>query len=41
MWRLVAYLLQAFTAEAAGPLPAPPTGREMYQALLRLQPSRD
>jgi hypothetical protein len=39
--RLVAYLLQAFAAEAAEPLPAAPTGQEMYRALLRLQPSRD
>lgn len=36
--RLVAYLLQAFAAEAAGPLPAPPTTPEMYRALIRLQP---
>ncbi len=39
--RLVAYLLQAFAAEAARPLPPPPSGQQMYRALLRLQPRRD
>jgi len=39
--RLVAYLLQAFAAKAARPLPAPPSEQQMYRALLRLQPSRD
>ncbi len=34
--RLVGYLLQAFAAE--GPLPSPPTPRQMHRALLRLQP---
>jgi AcrR family transcriptional regulator len=34
--RLVGYLLQAFAAEAAGPLPEPPTPQRMYRALLRL-----
>ena len=41
--RLVAYMLQAFSAEAAGPLPPPPAPRRMYRALHRLQkghPSR-
>jgi AcrR family transcriptional regulator len=36
--RLLAYLLQAFTADAAQPLPAPPTPQQMYRALLRLNP---
>jgi hypothetical protein len=31
----VAYLLQAFAADAAAPLPDPPTPRQMYKALLR------
>jgi AcrR family transcriptional regulator len=39
--RLVAYLLQAFASEAARPLPPPPSERQMYRALLRLQPQRD
>jgi AcrR family transcriptional regulator len=34
--RLVGYLLQAFAAEAAHPLPAPPTPKQMYQALMRV-----
>lgn len=38
--RLVAYLLQSFAAEAAAPLPEPPTPAEMYRALLRLQPTK-
>lgn len=33
--RLVGYLIQSFTAEAAQPLPAPPTQRQLYQALMR------
>jgi len=37
--RLVAYMLQAFSAEATEPLPAPPTPRRMYRALHRLQRS--
>jgi AcrR family transcriptional regulator len=36
--RLVAYLIQAFAADAAEPLPDPPAPRRMYRALLRLQP---
>ena len=36
--RLVGYLLQAFDARAAGPLPDPPSPRRLYRALLRLQP---
>jgi len=36
--RLVAYLLQAFTAIAAGDLPPPATPRRMYRALTRHQP---
>jgi AcrR family transcriptional regulator len=39
--RLVAYLLQAFAAGPDEPLPAPPTPRQMYRALLRLQPKED
>jgi AcrR family transcriptional regulator len=38
--RLVAYLLQSFAAEAARPLPDPPTPRQMYRALIRLQPDQ-
>jgi AcrR family transcriptional regulator len=34
--RLVGYLLQAFAAEASDPLPQPPTRRQMFRALLRL-----
>jgi len=34
--RLVGYLIQAFAAEAAQPLPDPPTRTQMYRALLRL-----
>jgi AcrR family transcriptional regulator len=33
--RLVAYLLQACAATAAGPLPDPPAPRRMYRAMLR------
>lgn len=33
--RLVGFLLQSFAAEAAQPLPDPPTPRQMYRALLR------
>ena len=36
--RFVAYLEQAFAATNAGPLPDPPTGREMFRAMVRLQP---
>jgi AcrR family transcriptional regulator len=35
--RLVAYMLQAFSSEASGPLPAAPTPGRMYRALHRLQ----
>jgi AcrR family transcriptional regulator len=38
--RLVAYLVQAFAASAAAPLPDPPSPGQMYRALLRLQPKR-
>jgi AcrR family transcriptional regulator len=34
--RLVGYLTQSFAAEAAQPLPDPPTHRQMYRALMRL-----
>ena len=36
--RRVAYLLQAFAASAARPLPPAPTPRRMYRALRRLHP---
>jgi AcrR family transcriptional regulator len=36
--RLVGYLLQSFAAEAARPLPDPPTMSQMYRALMRLAP---
>jgi hypothetical protein len=35
--RLVDYMLQAFSAEATGPLPTPPTPGRMYRALHRFQ----
>jgi AcrR family transcriptional regulator len=35
--RLVAYLVQAFSADNAAPLPPPPTQRRMYRALVRFQ----
>lgn len=36
-WKqMVGYLIQAFAAEAAQPLPGPPTHQQMYRALLRL-----
>lgn len=39
--RLVGYLIQSFAAEAARPLPDPPTASEMYRALTRLpRPTR-
>jgi AcrR family transcriptional regulator len=34
--RLVGYLIQSFAAEAAHPLPDPPTPTQMYRALMRL-----
>jgi AcrR family transcriptional regulator len=37
--RLVAYFLQAFAAEAAHPLPDPPTPEQMHRAQLRIQRS--
>ena len=33
---LIGYLLQAFAAPGAAPLPPPPSTRQMYQAILRL-----
>src|SRR5215216_6874731 len=36
--RLVGYLIQSFAAEAAQPLPDPPTTTQMYRALMRLSP---
>jgi AcrR family transcriptional regulator len=38
--RLVAYLLQAFADGNRGPLPPPPTSRQMYRALLRFRAPR-
>jgi hypothetical protein len=39
--RLVGYLIQSFAAEAAQPLPDPPTTTQMYRALTRLsRPAR-
>jgi AcrR family transcriptional regulator len=39
--RLVGYLIQSFAAEAAQPLPDPPTTTQMYRALMRLsRPAR-
>jgi AcrR family transcriptional regulator len=35
--RLVAYLLQAYAAPARGPLPEPPTPRQITRALARMQ----
>jgi AcrR family transcriptional regulator len=37
--RLVAYFLQAFAAEAAHPLPDPPTPEQVHRAQLRIQRS--
>lgn len=37
--RLVGYLLQAFAAERAEPLPDPPSPQQTYRALLRLAPN--
>jgi AcrR family transcriptional regulator len=34
--RLVGYLLQAFAAPGGGPLPPPPSSRQMYKAITRL-----
>jgi AcrR family transcriptional regulator len=34
--RLVAYLLQAFAAPGGGPLPPPPSARQIYRAVTRL-----
>jgi AcrR family transcriptional regulator len=39
--RLVAYLLQAFAAPAAAPLPPPPTSRQIYNAITRLNGATD
>jgi hypothetical protein len=38
--RLLGYLIQAFAAEAAQPLPEPPTKGQMYRALMRLSHTR-
>jgi AcrR family transcriptional regulator len=35
--RLIGYLLQAFAAPGGGTLPPPPSSRQMYRALVRLQ----
>jgi AcrR family transcriptional regulator len=34
--RLIGYLIQSFAAQAARPLPEPPTSTQIYRALLRL-----
>ena len=34
--RLIGYLLQAFAAPGGGPLPAPPSSRQIYRAIARL-----
>jgi hypothetical protein len=34
--RLIGYLLQAFAAPGGGPLPAPPTSRQIYKAVTRM-----
>ncbi len=34
--RLIGYLLQAFAAPGAGPLPPPPSSRQIYKAVTRL-----
>lgn len=39
--RFVAYILQAFAAESAQPLPEPPAPHQIYRALMRLQPKPD
>jgi AcrR family transcriptional regulator len=39
--RLVGYLLQAFAAPGGGPLPPPPTSRQIYKALARLTDGHD
>lgn len=39
--RLVAYLLQAFAAPGGGPLPAPPTSRQMYKAIAQIEEQTD
>jgi AcrR family transcriptional regulator len=36
--RIVGYLIQAFAAESAQPLPDPPSTTEVYRALMRLSP---
>lgn len=38
--RLVAYMIQAFSAHGASPLPPPPEPTEIYRALLRLHQPR-
>jgi AcrR family transcriptional regulator len=38
--RLVAYLLEAFAAPSRNGLPAPPTARQTYRSLLRLEEDR-
>jgi hypothetical protein len=36
--RFVGYLIQAFAADAAQPLPDAPTPDQMYRAMMRLKP---
>ncbi len=38
--RLIAYLLQAFAAPGNGPLPAPPSSRQIYKAVTRLDETK-
>jgi AcrR family transcriptional regulator len=39
--RLIGYLLQAFAAPGGGQLPPPPSSRQMYRALARLERATD
>jgi len=38
--RLIGYLLQAFAAPGGGPLPTPPSSRQIYKAIARLDDAR-
>jgi AcrR family transcriptional regulator len=39
--RLIGYLLQAFAAPGGGPLPSPPSSRQMYKAVVHASATRD
>ena len=39
--RLIGYLLQGFAAPGAAPLPAPPSNRQMYKAVVRASGAKD